>query len=179
MTSDAVFTRDTVVHRILELRGQRVMLDSDLAVLYGVETGALVRATKRNPGRFPQNFMFQLSTEEWESLRCQIGTSNLKSQNVPSKGRGGRRYAPYAFTEHGALMLSSVLNSRRAEEIGILIINAFVWLRQTVPTYQELAAKLMELESAIVRHDSDISMILDALRQLVTPPEEEKRRIGF
>ena len=170
MTSDAVLTLDTVVRRILELRGQRVMLDSDLAVLYGVETKYIVRAVKRNQGRFPADFMFQLSRDEWDSLRCQTGTSN---------GRGGRRYAPYAFTEHGALMLSSVLDSTRADEISLLIIRAFVWLRQTVPAYQELAAKLMELESAVTRHDSDISMILEALRQLVTPPEGGKRRIGF
>jgi hypothetical protein len=99
------------------------MLDSDLAVLYGVETGALVRTTKRNLARFPEDFMFQLSAPEWDSLRCQIGIS---------KGKGGRRYSPYAFTEHGALMLSGVLNSARATEISLLIIRAFVWLRQTV-----------------------------------------------
>lgn len=170
MTSDPTFTLDTVVRRIVEFRGQRVMLDSDLAVLYGVETKYIVRAVKRNPGRFPEDFMFQLSKEEWESLRCQFGTSNV---------RGGRRYAPYVFTEHGALMLSSVLDSTRAVEISILIIRAFVWLRQTVPAYQELASKLMELESAVTRHDNDISMILDALRELVTPPEQKKRRVGF
>ncbi|MDL2267002.1 ORF6N domain-containing protein [Desulfovibrio sp. OttesenSCG-928-G15] len=170
MTNDVALSLETVVHRIVEFRGQRVMLDSDLAVLYGVETGALVRAMKRNQERF-EDFTFQLSGEEWESLRCQFGISN--------KGRGGRRFAPYAFTEHGALMLSSVLNSPRAVEVSRLIIRAFVWMRQTVPAYQELAAKLMELESTVSRHDSDISMILDALRQLVTPQETEKRRIGF
>ena len=169
MGNDAVFTLDTVVRRIVEFRGQRVMLDSDLAVLYGVETKALLQAVKRNPARF-EGFTFQLNNGEWDSLRSQFVTSN---------GRGGRRYAPYAFTEHGTLMLSSVLNSPRAVEISRLIINAFVWLRQTVPAYQELAVKLMELESAAVRHDSDTSMILDALRELVTPPEQDKRRIGF
>lgn len=171
MTNSAVFTLDTVVRRIVELRGQRVMLDSDLATLYGVETRYIPRSVKRNPGRFPPDFAFQLSDEEFDSLRSTFGISN--------KGRGGRRFAPYAFTEHGALMLSSVLNSPRADEISLLIIRAFVWLRQTVPAYQELAAKLMELESAVVRHDSDISMILDALRQLVMPPEQTKRRVGF
>ena len=169
MTGDAVFTLDTVVRRIVELRGQRVMLDSDLAVLYGVETKVLLQAVKRNPARF-EGFIFQLTNGEWDSLRSQIVTSN---------GRGGRRYAPYAFTEHGALMLSSVLNSSRAVEISRLIIRAFVWLRQAVPDHQELAAKLMELESAVARHDNDISMILEALRQLVTPPEQDKRRIGY
>jgi hypothetical protein len=174
----AVFTLDSVVQRIFEIRGQRVMLDADLAVLYGVETGALVRAVKRNEHRFQDDFMFQLTAKEWKSLRCQIGISN---------GRGGRRYAPYVFTEHGALMLSSVLASPRAVEISRLIIRAFVWLRQTIPAYKELAEpaykeladKLMELESAVVRHDNDISIILEALRGLITPPDKEKRRIGF
>ena len=93
------FTLDTIAKRIFEIRGQRVMLDADLAVLYGVENKALIRSTKRNPGRFPGNFMFQLTAEEWESLRCQIGTSKtLKSQNVISNGRGGRRYVPYALS---------------------------------------------------------------------------------
>lgn len=171
MTNDAVFTLETVVHRIIEIRGHRVMLDEDLAVLYGVETRYIPRAVNRNPGKFPPDFAFQLSLEEWDSLKSTFGMSK--------SGRGGRRYAPYVFTEHGALMLSGVLNSPRADEISILIVRAFVWLRQTVPAYQELAAKLMELESAVTRHDNDISMILDALRELVTPPEQEKRRVGF
>jgi hypothetical protein len=177
---DAVFTLDAVVRRILILRGQRVMLGSDLAILYGVEYRALVQAVKRNMDRFPDDFMFQLSAEEWSILKSQNVISSLKSQNGTSKSSwGGSRFAPYAFTEHGALMLSSVLRSPHAIEISLLIIRAFVWLRQTIPAYQELAAKLLELESAVVRHDNDISMILDALRQLVTPPDKEKRRIGF
>ena len=122
----------SIVHRIFELRGQRVMLDADLAVLYGVETKNLVKAMKRNIGRFPEDFAFQVTSEEWASLRFQIGTSSLRSQNGTSN-RGGRRYAPYAFTEHGALMLSSTLNSQRADEVSIMIVRAFVWLRQTVP----------------------------------------------
>ena len=165
------FSLDTIAQRIFEIRGQRVMLDSDLAVLYGVETGALVRATKRNPERFPDSFMFQLSLGELDSLRCQFGTSK--------KGRGGRRSAPYAFTEHGALMLSSVLNSKRATEISILIINAFVWLRQAVPAYKELAAKVAELENAVGKHDDAIKAIVQALQQMIVPPDGEKRRIGF
>ena len=152
------FTFDAVAKRIFELHGQRVILDSDLAVLYGVETKNLIKATKRNPERF-EDFIFQLSVEEWEALRCQIGT--LKS------GRGQhRKYLPYAFTEHGALMLSSVLNSARAAEISRMIIRAFVWLRQAVPAYQELADKVAELEKTVGRHDKDIGVVLDALRQL-------------
>ena len=161
---------ETVVRRIIELRGQRVMLDADLAVLYGVETGALVRAAKRNPDRFPEDFMFQLTPEEWSSLRCQIATS---------KGRGGRRYAPYAFTEHGALMLSSILNSSRATEISLLFIRAFVWLRRAIPNHKELAAKIAELENAVSKHDAALGGIIETLHELLAPPDKEKRRIGF
>ncbi|MCL1980054.1 MAG: ORF6N domain-containing protein [Proteobacteria bacterium] len=147
------------------------MLDADLAVLYGVETGALVRATKRNPARF-QDFVFQLSAEEWESLRRQFGILNT--------GRGQhRKYLPYAFTEHGALMLSSVLNSAHATEISRMIIRTFVWVRQTVPAYQELAAKVAELEAAVGKHDEALDGIFQTLHQLIVPPEKEKRRIGF
>ena len=173
------FTMDTIAKRIFEIRGQRVMLDEDLAVLYGVETKALTRAAKRNPGRFPVNFMFQLTAEEWENLRCQIGTSSLKSTFGISSRHGGRRYAPYVFTEHGALMLSSVLKSSRAEEISVHIINAFVWLRQAVPAYKKLATKIAELEAAVGKHDKALAGIVEALQQLIIPPDKEKRRIGF
>lgn len=146
------------------------MLDADLAVLYGVETRAIVQAVKRNPHRFPEDFMFQLSSDEWTSL---------KSQTVITNGRGGRRYAPYAFTEHGALMLSSVLNSMQAAEISLLIIRAFVWMRQTVPAYKELAAKLEELESTVGAHDAALGGIIEALQELISPQGPEKRRVGF
>jgi hypothetical protein len=162
------------------------MLDEDLAVLYGVETGALVRAMKRNPERF-EGFSFQLSAEEWENLRCQIGISNLRSQNVTSSlesqnmiaKHGGRRYAPYVFTEHGALMLSSVLKSPRSDEISRMIIRAFVWLRQAVPAYKELAAKVAELEEAVGKHDVALGGIIEALNELILPPANTKRRIGY
>ena len=171
MTSDIQLTTtlEGVVQRIFEIRGQRVMIDADLAVLYGVETGALVRAVKRNMDRFSEDFMFQLSNEEWENLRCQFGISSW----------GGRRYSPYAFTEHGALMLSSVLKSERATEISRMIIRAFVWLRQAVPAYKELAAKVAELEYAVGKHDAALADIVKTLRQLIMPPDKEKRRIGF
>ncbi|MDL2291285.1 ORF6N domain-containing protein [Desulfovibrio sp. OttesenSCG-928-F20] len=176
--TNPAISMENIVQRIFEIREQRVMLDADLAVLYGVETGALIRATKRNSDRFA-GFMFQLSAEEWTNLKCHFGISSLKSQNATSSSWGGRRHAPYVFTEHGALMLSSVLKSPRATEISRLIIQAFVWLRQTVPAYRELAAKLAEIEATVTRHDSDIDMILEALRQLITPPNKDKRRIGF
>ena len=172
------FTMDAVVQRIFELRGLRIMLDEDLAVLYGVETKHLVRAAKRNPGRFAEDFMFQLSEEEWGNLRRHFVTSSLRSQNVKSS-HGGRRYAPYAFTEHGALMLSTVLKSVRAEEISRMIIRAFVWMRQAVPAYKELAAKVAELEAAVGKHDVAIGGIIEALHGLILPPDKDKRRIGF
>jgi len=172
------FTLDAIAQRIFELRGQRVMLDADLAALYGVATGDLIQAVKRNKERFPDDLMFQLSSEEWESLKSQIVISK--------KGRGGRRFAPYAFTEHGALMLSSVLKSARAVEISLLIIRAFVWLRQAVPAYKELADKVTELEDAVRKHDvtignHDVALggIIEALNELILPPDKDKRRIGF
>lgn len=161
---------ENIVQRIFEIRGQRVMLDADLAVLYGVETRALTQAVKRNHARFPEDFMFRLSADEWSILR---------SQNVISSSWGGRRHSPYVFTEHGALMLSSVLNSQRATEISLLVIRAFVWLRQALPGYRELSAKVAELERAVSQHDEALGGIIEALHQLITPPEKDKRRIGF
>ena len=161
---------EAVARRIFELRGQRVMIDEDLAILYGMPNKALLQAMKRNPAKF-EDFVFQLFDEEWDSLR---------SQNVTSKhGKGGRRFAPYAFTEHGALMLSSVLNSERATEISRMIIRAFVWLRQTIPAYKDLAAKVAELEATVGKHDAALGDIIEALRELIMPPNKEKKRIGY
>ena len=170
-------TTDAIIQRIFELRGQRVMLDSDLAELYGVETRAVIQAVKRSPARF-EDFVFQLSTEEWENLRSQNVISSLRCQIGTSK-HGGRRYPPYAFTEHGALMLSSVLKSSQADQISRMVIRAFVWLRQAIPAYKELAAKVAELENAVTRHDAALDDIVKTLRQLIAPAEKEKRRIGF
>lgn len=171
----AVFSLETVVRRIQEFRGQRVMLDADLALLYGVETRQLIQVLKRNPERFPEDFMFQLDEAEWELL---------KSQDVISKGRGGRRYAPYVFTEHGALMLSSVLKSERAVEVSLLVIRAFVWLRQNMPAYEELAVKLKELETAVKKHDESMDVIFKALAELIDASshgrrDEERKRLGY
>jgi hypothetical protein len=146
------------------------MLDEHLADLYGVETKALIQAVKRNAGRFPEDFMFQLSSEEWSSLRSQIVTSN---------GRGGRRYAPYAFTEHGALMLSSVLRSPAAESVGLLIVRAFVQLREMLSSHKELALKLAALERKVGSHDQAITSLLEAIRQLMFQPTKQSRPIGF
>lgn len=171
---------ETIERRILLIRGQKVMLDADLAALYGVETKALNRAVKRNTDRFPEDFMFQLTLKETEILRYQFGTSNLRSQSVISKeGRGGRRYLPYAFTEQGVAMLSGVLSSRRAVRVNVAIMRAFVRLRQMLATHAQLAQKLAELERKIEGHDQQIRSIFEAIRQLMAPSVPPRRRIGF
>ena len=168
--------------RILGMRWQRVMLDADLAELYGVETRALVQAVKRNVERFPADFMFQLSREEF---------SVLKSQSVMSKpGRGGRRTAPYAFTEQGVAMLSSVLTSARAIAVNIEIMRAFIRLRELVASHQELAKRLAELEErtealalqqGTFAHNTraQLKQVFEAIRQLTAPEDPPKRGIGF
>jgi hypothetical protein len=159
---------ERVERAILLLRGHRVMLDADLASLYGVETGALTRAVRRNTNRFPADFMFQLTKQEFEDLRCQNGISN---------GRGGRRYAPYAFTEQGVAMLSSVLRSERAVLVNIEIVRAFVRLRQILASHADLARKLIDLEK---KYDAQFKGVFDAIRGLMTPPaSEHKNPIGF
>lgn len=162
-------------YRILMLRGQRVMLDADLAELYSVETKALNRAVKRNRDRFPQDFMFQLTREESELLRCQIGTSKMQA-SVSSTQRGGRRYLPYAFTEQGVAMLSSVLKSKRAVLVNIEIMRAFVRLRQLLTANADLARKLEALER---KYDTQFKVVFDAIRELMAPPSATTRPIGF
>jgi len=154
---------------ILPLRGQRVLFGQDLAALYGVTVGALTQALKRNAGRFPRDFVFQLTAAEW---------SNLKSQFVISSW-GGSRSRPYAFTEQGVAMLSSVLRSERAVKVNIAIMRAFVQLRQALETNRELARKFSELERRVGKHDEKIEAIIDAIRQLMAPPKEPRREIGF
>jgi hypothetical protein len=162
----AVIPVERITRSILLIRGHKVILDTDLAGLYGVDTGALNRAVKRNRGRFPGDFMFQLSQEEAESLRCQFGISK----------RGGRRYQPYAFTEQGVAMLSSVLHSERAVRVNIEIMRAFVHLRQLLSSHADLARKLAALEK---KYDAQFKAVFDAIRSLMTPPEPpKKRRIG-
>lgn len=157
---------ESLIH---EVRGQKIMLDSDLAGLYGVETGALNRAVKRNSQRFPTDFVFQLTAEEVESLRCQIGISNV--------GRGGRRHLPYVFTEHGAFMAS--VNSPRAVEVSVFVVRAFVKLRQLVLSHKDLAAKLDQLERKVSSHDEAIKQLIAAMRQLMAPPEPPPNQMGF
>ncbi|RJP35589.1 MAG: ORF6N domain-containing protein [Candidatus Omnitrophota bacterium] len=156
-----------IEHRIIEIHGQKVMLDSDLAELYEVDTKILVKAVKRNIERFPQDFMFQLSKEEFEILRRQFGTSSQW---------GGRRYPPYVFTEHGVAMLSSVLRSPKAIQVNIEIMRAFSRLRRLLISNMELAKKLDALET---KYDEQFKVVFAAIRQLMDPPKPVKRQIGF
>lgn len=155
---------------IVAVRGQRAILAHDLARAYGVPTKALNQAVKRNPTRFPLDFVFELTPEEAGALRSQI---------VTSKGRGGRRYLPLAFTEHGAVAAAFVLNSPRAIEMSVFVVRAFLRLRQWVASRAELARKLDELERRVSAHDSDLEQIVRAIRTLVAPPQTPPPRIGF
>jgi hypothetical protein len=175
----------------LLIRGEKVMLDANLAALYGVATRVLIQAVKRNTERFPPNFMFQLTKEELDLLRSQFVTSKsdsrlnqgeseiLRSQIVISKigdPRGGRRYLPYAFTEQGVAMLSSVLNSPRAIAVNIEIMRTFIRLRRILASHADLAHKLESLEK---KYNAQFKMVFDAIRKLMAPPESKRRRIGF
>ena len=167
MSDASLVTVERIERAILFLRGQKVMLDADLAALYGVSTKALVQAVKRNPKRFPADFLFQLTAEETEALR---------SQTVTSKGRGGRRYLPYAFTEQGVSMLSSVLRSERAAEVNVEIMRAFVRLRQVLASNQDLARQFAALEK---KYDIRFRAVFVAIRKLMQPDATPRRRIGF
>jgi len=162
---------DNVEGAIYLIRGQRVMLDSDLAAIYGVTTKRLNEQLRRNRKRFPQDFAFQLTTEEFRNLRPKFATS---------KGRGGRRYLPWVFTEHGALMLASVLNSEIAVQASVRVVRAFVRLRQMVAANAQLAGKLEEFERRLDLHDEAIVDLFAALKRLLEPIESQKKReIGF
>jgi phage regulator Rha-like protein len=160
-----------IERRIYVLRGQKVMIDSDLAELYRVSTANLNKAVKRNLTRFPEDFMFQLTAEEDASLRFQIGISNSL--------RGGRRYAPYAFTEHGVVMLSSVLKSERAVQMNLLIVRVFVRLREMLATHKDLAHKMLELERQQKEHGQQLAAVYTIVKRLMEPPPKRTRPIGF
>ncbi len=155
---------------ILLIRGQRVMLDRDLAAMYGVTTGNLNKAVRRNLSRFPGDFMFQLTVDEAEASRFQIGILK-KGMNI--------KYLPWVFTQEGVAMLSGVLRSPRAEQVNIAIMRAFVRLRETLSLHKELAHKLGELERKIENHDENIRTLFEAIHQLMTPPETPHKEIGF
>lgn len=169
-----VVSAEIIERRILMIRGRKVMLDADLAELYGVETFNLNKAVKRNIDRFPIDFMFQLTKEEAAGLRFQIGISK-------SNGSGGRRYLPYVFTEQGIAMLSSILKSKRAVQVNILIMRVFVKLRELMASHQELARRIEELERKYGVHDETINDIFKAIRELLAPQEEKKEEkpMGF
>lgn len=174
-TALQVVTAPAIDKRIFVVRGRQVMLDEDLADLYGVETKRLVQQVKRNLKRFPADFMFQLTRAEAEALRSQNATSN--------DGRGGRRYAPYIFTEQGVAMLSGVLRSDRAIAVNIEIMRAFVELRRVAGSFQALEERLDQMEldigARLSEHDEQLRQIFEALRQLIAPPPSSKRPIGF
>jgi hypothetical protein len=172
----ATSSHDAAATRALEtpiyvIRGRQVMLDEDLAELYSVETKRLIEQVKRNLERFPEDFMFQLRKDETAAMRSQIETSNT--------GRGGRRYAPYVFTEQGIAMLSSVLRSKTAIAVNIEIMRAFVELRRVASSYTAIETRLEQIERGMGEHDEQLEQIFGALRQLIAPPPSTKRPIGF
>lgn len=171
MTKIQLSSNEAIANKIILIRGKRVMLDRDLASLYGVTTGNLNKAVKRNIERFPEDFMFQLTGKEANSLRFQFG-SLKRGQHA--------KYLPYVFTEHGTLMLSSVLNSERAIQVNIAIMRVFVKLREILSTHKQLMDRLIELEKKIGRHDKDVLMIFEAIKQLMVHKEKPSKVIkGF
>lgn len=165
-----VVSVESVASKILDLRNQRVIIDADLASLYGVKTRMLNQAVKRNIDRFPEDFMFQLTKNEKEEVITNCDhLSQLKFSS----------YLPYAFTEHGAIMAANILNSDKAVEMSIFVVRAFVRLREIFSTHKQMADKLTELERKLVSHDKDIAMLITAIRNLMAPRSQNKRQIGF
>lgn len=174
--SDLIAVPNEQISRaIVTVAGQRVILDRELAAIYGVRTKRFNEQVKRNIARFPSDFMFQLSHEETMLLRSQIATS----KELRKDGRGGARYRPFAFTEHGAIQAANVLNSRHAVAMGVHVVRAFVRMRELLASNSELAKKLDELERNYKRHDKAIAAMLSAIRQLMSPPPIQRRGIGF
>jgi len=167
--TDLMLPDEVVINKIYLIRGQKVMLDEDLAELYQVETKRLKESVRRNNDRFPEDFMFELTKDEFENLRSQIATSK----------RGGTRYMPMAFTEQGVAMLSSVLNSSTAIKVNIQIIRIFTKMREMLLTNTDILLKLEKLEKDVTENKKDITLIFQALKKLLTTPEEKRRRIGF
>jgi|SRR5215472_5929930 len=171
MNSAALVLTKKVGSKIVVLRNQKVILDTDLAELYGVSVKRLNEQVKRNPKRFPPDFSFTITRSEYDNLRSQNATSN--------SAHGGRRYLPHAFTEHGAIMAASVLNSKRAIEMSIFVVRAFVQMRQAVARNQHIVSKLAELEARLDSHDGEIQELMEAIRELLAPLPASNRRIGF
>ncbi len=169
MTKSNLIPIETIESKIYLIRGVKIMLDDDLAKLYNVPTKRLNEQVKRNIKRFPNDFMFKLTNKETSNLRSQIATSSY----------GGRRYVPYAFTEQGVSMLSSVLNSERAIQVNIQIMRTFTKIKKIIRGRKQLALKLKQLESKVEKHDSEIQNIFNAIYKLMSPPERSIRKIGF
>lgn len=185
---------ETITQRIFVLREQKVLLDADLAALYGVDTRRLNEQVRRNRDRFPQDFIFELTRDEYANLMSQFATSSLIAGNEEPASHGGRRKLPMAFTEHGAIMAATVLSSPRAVEVSVYVVRAFLKLRELVATHQGLARRLDALEAKLeekteslaMQHDTfsrntraQLKQVMDALRELMVPPEPSKRPIGF
>ncbi len=175
---------------IFTIRGQKVLLDSDLAEIYGVTTKRLNEQVKRNNDRFPEDFMFQLTAKEWENLKSQIATSSLEGERPEAlrsqiatlkTGRGRhRKFLPYAFTEHGAIMAATVLNSPEAVTMSVYVVRAFVQMREQMASNREILKRLAEIDQTLLQHDQALQVIWTQLQPLLAPPPEpEKRRIGF
>jgi hypothetical protein len=191
MSSAHLLAPEAITLRIATVRGQRVLLDSDLAALYEVETKRFNEAVRRNLAKFPADFMFQLAADEWTALRSQFATLNAGADTGEGTGRGRhRKYLPYAFTEHGAIMAANLLSSPRAVEVSVYVVRAFVRLRELAATHGDLAKRLAELEekteALAMSHDTfsrntrnQLKQVFDALRELMTPPDPPKRPIGF
>ncbi len=185
-THQDLISPEAIVPMVHWLRHEKIILDSDLAELYGVEARVLNQAVKRNIGRFPADFMFQLTAQEWDNLRAQMVTSenehhsaarvNSSQTVMSSKKHRGYKYLPYAFTEQGVAMLSSVLRSQRAVEVNIAIMRTFVQLRRLMDSNRDLAQKIGDMEK---KYDGQFSMVFDAIRQLISQPSQPTRELGF
>lgn len=189
MSGEQLLAPEAITLRIASVRGQRVLLDTDLAALYEVETKRFNEAVRRNLAKFPTDFMFQLTGDEWAALRSQFATLDVAPGEGTGRGRH-RKYLPYAFTEHGAIMAANLLSSPRAIEVSVYVVRAFVRLRELATSHSDLAKRLAELEekteSLAMSHDTfsrntrhQLKQVFDALRELMTPPEPPKRPIGF
>ncbi len=172
----ALIPVEMIERKILMIHGEKVMLDADLSELYGVTTKRLNEQVKRNMDRFPVDFAFQLTTEEWENFKTQKDDSNRSQIATGSQKHRDPRFLPWVFTEHGAIMAATVLNSKQAVAMSVYVVRTFIHLRQMLATHKDLARKLEEMEK---KYDSQFKGVFDAIRQLMTPPEPKKRKIGF
>lgn len=170
-TGKKLITYKRIETIIFTLRGEKVILDSNLAAIYGVTTARLNQQVKRNMQRFPRDFVFRLTKKEFDNLMLQNATSNSI--------RGGRRKLPLVFTEHGAIMAANVLNSSKAVSMSVLVVRAFILIRKNISTTSELAKRLDDLERKVINHDNDINVLIEAIRQLMQPPEKPKKTFGF